>query len=55
MILLGNKSDVDPVVSTDQGRELALKFGAFYLEVSAKNDYNIDFIFEVIVAMKILN
>ena len=49
-MLLGNKSDLEPVVSTEQGHEAALCSGAIYLEVSAKYNQNIDNIFEVIAA-----
>ena len=48
-VLLGNKSDLEPVVSTDEGHEAALRLGALYIELSAKNSENIDYIFEMIV------
>ena len=42
-VLLGNKSDLQPVVSTDQGHEAAFNFGALYSDVSAKNNENIEY------------
>ena len=49
-MIIGNKSDLKPVVSTDQGHEVALRFGAIYLEVSVKYNHNIGNIFEVITS-----
>ena len=49
-ILIGNKSDLEPVVSTDEGHEAALRLGALYIELSAKNNENIEYIFEMIAA-----
>ena len=47
-MLLGNKCDLEPVVSTDQGLEAALRLGALYLEVSTKDNHNIKYFFELI-------
>ena len=50
-MLLGNKSDLESVVSTDQGHEAASKMGALYLEVSARNNENLDNIFDEIATL----
>ena len=41
-IVLGNKSDLESVVSFEQGHEFALRYGALYAEVSAKTGENIE-------------
>ena len=46
-MLLGNKTDLESVVSSEQGLEAAHKFGALYSEISVKDNRNIDLIFEV--------
>ena len=43
-MLLGNKSDLESVVSTEQGYEAASKMGALHLEVSARNNENLKII-----------
>ena len=54
-MLVGNKSDLESVVSTEQGHEAALSLGALYLEVSAKSNHNLENVFEVIAAQIIKN
>ena len=41
-MVMGNKSDLENVVLSEQGQELAFKFGAIYSEVSAKKNENIE-------------
>lgn len=54
-MLIGNKSDLDSVVSTDQGYETALKLDAIYLDVSAKTNESIENIFLVIASWVLRN
>ena len=49
-MLLGSKSDLDSVVTTDQGLEAAIRLGAIYLEASAKTNESIENVFLVIAA-----
>ena len=55
-MILGNKSDLESVVTTEQGHEFALSCGAIYLEVSARNNDNIENAFEVVAteALKVI-
>jgi GTPase SAR1 family protein len=55
-ILVGNKTDLQPVISTEQGQSAARRFNAIYLEVSALTGENINNLFEVaaIEGMKVL-
>eukprot|EP01112_Ceratiomyxa_fruticulosa_P022540 TRINITY_DN828_c0_g1_i1.p1 TRINITY_DN828_c0_g1~~TRINITY_DN828_c0_g1_i1.p1 ORF type:complete len:196 (-),score=27.73 TRINITY_DN828_c0_g1_i1:112-699(-) len=47
ILIVGNKSDLDKerAVSTSEGQELAKSYSAQYIEVSAKNNVNIEKIF----------
>jgi len=47
MVLVGNKCDLNDqrVITTEQGQDLARKFGCTFLEASAKTRINIDTIF----------
>ena len=54
-MVLGNKSDLGCVVSTEQGHEFALRCGAIYLEGSAKNNDNIGSAFEIVAAEVLRN
>jgi len=53
IILVGNKVDLvdERVVSTEQGRSLADKFGAGFIEASAKTNTNVTEIFYELVRM----
>ena len=48
MVLVGNKTDLNDkrVVSTDEGKELADKFGISFYETSAKTGENVNKVFE---------
>jgi Ras-related protein Rap-1A/Ras-related protein Rap-1B len=47
MVLVGNKCDLkeNRAISTEQGENLAKKFGCTFLEASAKDKINVDAIF----------
>jgi len=51
MILVGNKCDLQDqrVITTDQGEDLARKFGCAFLEASAKTRVNVDQIFHDLI------
>eukprot|EP01116_Phalansterium_solitarium_P008507 TRINITY_DN22417_c0_g1_i1.p1 TRINITY_DN22417_c0_g1~~TRINITY_DN22417_c0_g1_i1.p1 ORF type:complete len:185 (-),score=47.84 TRINITY_DN22417_c0_g1_i1:325-879(-) len=51
MVLVGNKCDLTDqrVISTEQGDELAKKFGSAFLEASAKTRTNVDLIFNTLI------
>lgn len=51
MVLVGNKCDLQDqrVITTDQGEDLARKFGCSFLEVSAKTRLNVDQIFHDLI------
>jgi small GTP-binding protein len=51
MVLVGNKCDLNDqrVITTDQGEELARKFGSAFLEASAKTRHNVDQIFHDLI------
>lgn len=47
LVIIANKSDMAFFgVSTEEGKELAERYNAFYYEVSAKEDHNIPAMFE---------
>jgi GTPase SAR1 family protein len=48
-LLLGNKSDLQPVVSTEEAQDLAEKHGMRYIETSALNNHQISMAFELII------
>ena len=52
-IVAGNKSDLLPVVSTDEVIETALRLNFIYLEVSATKNENIKTLFDLII-LKVL-
>lgn len=52
--LLGNKSDLEPVISMDEAQEMAEKYGLKYIETSAKNNDQISMVFELIIREIIL-
>ena len=47
MVLVGNKSDLSNrrQVNTEEGQELAVKYGMLFFETSAKNGTNVKDIF----------
>eukprot|EP01115_Flamella_aegyptia_P010387 TRINITY_DN45_c0_g2_i2.p1 TRINITY_DN45_c0_g2~~TRINITY_DN45_c0_g2_i2.p1 ORF type:complete len:185 (+),score=75.14 TRINITY_DN45_c0_g2_i2:65-619(+) len=51
MVLVGNKCDLTDqrVITTEQGEELARKFGCAFLEASAKTRVNVDQIFHDLI------
>jgi len=51
MVLVGNKCDLQDqrVITTDQGEDLAKKFGCAFLEASAKTRVNVDQIFHDLI------
>jgi len=51
MVLVGNKCDLTDqrVITTDQGEDLARKFGCAFLEASAKTRVNVDQIFHDLI------
>ena len=51
IILVGNKYDLDfkRSVSIEEGQELADEFGVKFIETSAKNNYNVDEIFNLLI------
>jgi len=51
MVLVGNKCDLQDqrVITTEQGQELARKFGCSFLEASAKKRINVDEIFHDLI------
>jgi len=51
MVLVGNKCDLNDqrVISTDQGNDLAKKFGCAFLEASAKTRVNVEQIFHDLI------
>lgn len=51
MVLVGNKSDLTDqrVISTEQGEELAKRFGSAFLETSAKTRTGVDLIFNTLI------
>jgi small GTP-binding protein len=51
MVLVGNKCDLQDqrVITTDQGDDLAKKFGCAFLEASAKTRLNVDQIFHDLI------
>jgi Ras-related protein Rap-1A/Ras-related protein Rap-1B len=51
MVLVGNKCDLNDqrVITTDQGEDLARKFGCAFLEASAKTRQNVDQIFHDLI------
>jgi len=51
MVLVGNKCDLQDqrVITTEQGQELARKFGCAFLEASAKKRINVDEIFHDLI------
>ena len=56
IFLVGNKIDkTDRVISKEEGEKLAEEFGIRYYECSAKDNYNIDFIFNSLVKRIALN
>ena len=50
LILAGNKMDLEDkrIISTEEGEALAEELGIYYMETSAKDDINLDKIFEYI-------
>jgi GTPase SAR1 family protein len=56
LIIVGNKSDLENerAVSFEEGDRLAKQFQAQYMETSAKTDYNINKVFEIL-GRKLLN
>ena len=50
-IIIGNKSDLEPVVSFEQGQELAFRYEAIYIEVSSKTGENIENFFQILCNM----
>lgn len=51
MVLVGNKCDLQDqrVITTEQGEDLARKFGCAFLEASAKTRVNVDQIFHDLI------
>ena len=49
-MILENKSDLNSIVTTKQGLEIASRLETLYSEVSAKSNYNIENAFEMITA-----
>jgi len=51
MVVVGNKCDLSDqrIITTEQGQALATKFGAVFIEASAKTKINIDQIFQELV------
>jgi small GTP-binding protein len=51
MVLVGNKCDLQDqrVITTDQGEDLARKFGCTFIEASAKTRVNVDQIFHDLI------
>ncbi len=56
LVIAGNKIDLEDsrVISKDEGMELAIELGIYYMETSAKTNENIDDVFEWI-ALQIIN
>lgn len=48
LIVVGNKYDLEAQASTDEVQEKALKYKLIYIEVSAKNDEQIENLFEIV-------
>ena len=48
IVLLANKADASPMVSTERGQELANRYGASFLETSASSGQNVQRAFELI-------
>ena len=50
-ILVGNKSDLEDkrAVSFDEGLEMANRYGVRFLEVSAKEDRNVETVFTTLI------
>lgn len=48
IVLAGNKCELEPEVTFEEGNELALEFGAVYIEISVKVPINVNLMFEVI-------
>ena len=57
MILVGNKCDKfqERKILYDQGKELADKFGILFLETSAKNGFNVEETFNLLLYSIIKN
>ena len=53
MILVGNKCDLTDqrVISTDQGQQLANKFGCLFMECSAKTKTNVEEVFKELIRL----
>lgn len=51
MVVVGNKSDLadQRIVTTEQGQALATKYGAVFIEASAKTRVNVDQVFHELV------
>jgi len=51
LVVVGNKCDLSDqrIITTEQGQALATKFGAVFIEASAKTKINIDQIFQELV------
>jgi len=51
MVVVGNKCDLSDqrIITTEQGQALATKFGAVFIEASAKTKINVDQIFHELV------
>ena len=51
IVLVGNKCDLEDErqVSTEEGKDLADKYGIPFLETSAKTNHNVDKMFETLV------
>ena len=47
-ILVGNKSDEERKVSFEEGEEMASKYDMAFIEVSAKNNINVEKTFEIL-------
>ena len=52
IVLVGNMCDLESerIVSTEEGKELAERYGIPFLETSAKTNHNVDEMFETIVS-----
>ncbi|KAI8915851.1 small GTPase superfamily, partial [Gorgonomyces haynaldii] len=50
MLLVGNKTDQERVVSTEEGRELAMKNGILFVETNTSNKPSVDEAFNLLIA-----
>ena len=45
-VLIGTKADLGSEISFDEGTAIASRYGALYIETSAKTSYKVDLIFQ---------